>query len=154
MKLQLTNAQAQSLYWIADDAQYTAKGLILTEIETIVAENPYNNPNVKPIIDTDICGYWLYKEAADFIKFQQEDNEPIPRPLQTIMDKLEGTAKATERRFKMLALLALNVGVWDDKMQELGDKLDDNHPDAVEALRFYEDKIIEVLEMTEEPKQN
>jgi len=154
MKLQLTNAQAQSVYWIADDEQYNTTGAILPEIEKLVAENPYNNPNVKPIIETDICGYWLYKEAAGFIKFQQDGGEPIPRALQTLMDKLEGTVKATEKRFKMLALLALHVGVWEDKMQELGDKLDDNHPDAVEALCFYENKIIEALEMKEESANN
>lgn len=151
MKLQLTNPQAQAIYWIAEDAQFSTTGAILPEIEKLLAENPFENPNVKPLIETQIIGYWIYKEAADFIKFQQEEGEPIPRALQILMDKLEPVVRATEKRFKMLALLALNVGVWEEKMQELGDKLDENHPDAVEALCFYEDKIIEVLEAKEEP---
>lgn len=149
MKLQLTNAQAQSIYYLAEDEQFKTKGNILPEILFLIADNPFENPNFKPTIETDICGYWLYKEVAAFIKFQQDDNETTPRALQTLMDKLDGVAKATEKRFKMLALLALNVGVWEDKMQDLGDKLDENHPDAVEALCFYEDKIIEVLEAKE-----
>lgn len=54
--------------------------------------------------------------------------------------------KEVEKRFKILYLLASNVGVWEDKMQELGNALDSGHEKAIEALNFYEDKIIEVLE--------
>lgn len=54
--------------------------------------------------------------------------------------------KRTEKRFKLLALFALQLGIWEDKMQELGDMLDDGHPQALKALDYYEDTLIAVME--------
>lgn len=58
-------------------------------------------------------------------------------------------SESIKTRFKILALLALNIGVWEDKIQVLGDNLDARHPQAMEALRFYENKIIEILSRKE-----
>lgn len=54
--------------------------------------------------------------------------------------------KRTEKRFKILALFAQNLGIWEDKMQELADALDDGHEKALKALDYYEDAIIAVME--------
>ena len=50
-----------------------------------------------------------------------------------------------ERRFKILALLCLELGVLQKQMAELADAIDNGHPQGEEALTFYEDKIIEIL---------
>ena len=51
-----------------------------------------------------------------------------------------------ERRFKILALLCLELGALQEQMTELADALDNGHPQGEEALTFYEDKVIEILE--------
>jgi len=56
----------------------------------------------------------------------------------------------TIKRFKILCLLAIEIGVWEDKMNQLADALETGHPQAMEALDFYEDKIIEAYEEREE----
>jgi hypothetical protein len=58
-----------------------------------------------------------------------------------------------EKRFKLLALFALHLGIWEDKMADLANAIDAGHPQAEEALTFYEDKLIEVLEAPEPPKK-
>lgn len=50
------------------------------------------------------------------------------------------------KRFKILCLLCLELDVLGDKMQELGDMLDQEHPKSLQALSFYEDEIIKLLE--------
>ena len=50
------------------------------------------------------------------------------------------------KRFKILCLLCLELDVLGNKMQELGDMLDQEHPQSVQALSFYEDEIIKLLE--------
>jgi hypothetical protein len=55
------------------------------------------------------------------------------------------------KRFKMLCLLAMQLEIWDDKMDDLAYAIDSNHPKALEGLEFYESKVIEVMEMEEEP---
>lgn len=50
-----------------------------------------------------------------------------------------------ERRFKILALLCFELGVLEDKMKDLANKIDENHPECEKALTFYEEKIIETL---------
>jgi hypothetical protein len=57
---------------------------------------------------------------------------------------MKGTS--IEKRFKILFLLTLQLEVLEDKMAELADKIDEGHPMALEALTYYEDKIIETLE--------
>ena len=57
---------------------------------------------------------------------------------------MKGTS--IEKRFKILFLLTLQLGVLEDKMAELADKIDEGNPMALEALTYYEDKIIETLE--------
>lgn len=74
------------------------------------------------------------------------------KTFESAKNELPELPESIKTRFKILALLALNIGVWDDKMQDLGDKLDEGHPQALTALSFYETKIIEVLSMKEEPK--
>jgi len=64
---------------------------------------------------------------------------------------MKNNQKQIEKRFKLLYLLASEIGVWEDKMEELAMAIDTDNPKAEEALCFYEDKIIEVLEMREEP---
>lgn len=56
----------------------------------------------------------------------------------------------TIKRFKMLALLAIEIGVWEDKMEQLAYALETGHPKAMEALDFYEDKLIEFYDSREE----
>lgn len=65
---------------------------------------------------------------------------------------MKNNQKQIEKRFKLLYLLASEIGVWEDKMEELAMAIDTKHPKAEKALSFYEDKIIEVLEMKEEQK--
>jgi len=55
----------------------------------------------------------------------------------------------TIKRFKILCLLAIEIGVWEDKMNQLADALETGHPQAMEALAFYEDKLIEFYESRE-----
>ena len=55
-----------------------------------------------------------------------------------------------EKRFKILALFALHLEIWEDKMGELAQAIDEGHPQAEEALSFYEDKLVEVLEAKDE----
>lgn len=57
------------------------------------------------------------------------------------------------KRFKMLCLLAIQLEIWGDKMNELAYAIDSNHPKALEGLEYYESKVIEVMEM-EEPINN
>lgn len=68
--------------------------------------------------------------------------------------KQETFDKSIEKRFKILSLFAFHLGVWEDKMQELADAIDGNHPNWMEALNFYEDKIIEVMSAPDkQPKE-
>lgn len=56
------------------------------------------------------------------------------------------TTELTKRRFKILALFAMHLGIWEDKMEQLADAIDRNHPKALEALKFYEESLIAVME--------
>ena len=55
------------------------------------------------------------------------------------------------KRFKILSLLALELDIehLNNKMEELAEKIDSNHPMAVEALEYYENNIIEILSASE-----
>lgn len=162
MKLQLTNRQAQAIYHTVSDEQFSCEGsAIHEEMEKIVCDNPFDNHKFKPVVDADIIGYWLHNEISDLIDFYEEEmagvdphhSEATTQEMASMINleqKTEEYYYSVRKRFKMLCLLALQVGVWEDKMQELGDNLDANHPQAVEALTFYENKIIEVLEAKEE----
>ena len=50
-----------------------------------------------------------------------------------------------EKRFKILALLCMELGVLETQMTDLADAIDNGHPQGEEALSFYEDKVIEIL---------
>ena len=50
-----------------------------------------------------------------------------------------------EKRFKILALLCMELGVLETQMADLADAIDNGHPKGEEALSFYEDKVIEIL---------
>jgi hypothetical protein len=50
-----------------------------------------------------------------------------------------------ERRFKILALLCMELGVLERQMTDLANEIDNGNPQGEEALTFYEDKIIEIL---------
>lgn len=55
-----------------------------------------------------------------------------------------------EKRFKILALLVLylpgdNLAGLMDKIEDLGNKIDQKHPQAAQALSWYEDNIIRIL---------
>ena len=52
---------------------------------------------------------------------------------------------AIEKRFKILALLCIELGVLEKQMTDLADAIDNGHPQGEEALTFYEDKVIEIL---------
>jgi hypothetical protein len=54
------------------------------------------------------------------------------------------------KRFKILALLAANIDVWEYKMIELANKIDDNDVNVLEALNYYENAIISILEAKED----
>jgi hypothetical protein len=51
-----------------------------------------------------------------------------------------------EKRFKLLALLCIELDVLDDKITTLGNAIDEGHPEAEKALSFYEDGIIRIFE--------
>ena len=63
-----------------------------------------------------------------------------------------------EKRFKILFLLAQYSECTEsflDKLEELGNKIDSKNPQAEEALSYYEDKIIDILEeKLETPSKN
>lgn len=50
-----------------------------------------------------------------------------------------------EKRFKILAPLCIELGVFENQMSELADAIDNGHPKSEEALTFFEDKVIEIL---------
>lgn len=97
---------------------------------------PKSNCYYKPYLADEKTGNPITR--ADF-KFYDK------KTFETAKEELPELSESIKTRFKILALLALNIGVWEDKMQVLGDRLDERHPQAMEALKFYEDKIIEVL---------
>lgn len=158
MKIKLTNKEAQMLYWAVEDDQFRVNegGNAHKELLKIVADNPYKNGKFRPEIDTEILGYYIAKEMTGLAEHMAEYEDYTPKELGQYFDfaaKYVEFIKPIENRFKILWLLALAIGVWEDKMQELGDKLDQNHPDAVEALGFYESKIIEVVEAKDRIKR-
>jgi hypothetical protein len=57
---------------------------------------------------------------------------------------------SVEKRFKLLALFALHLEIWGDKMVDLANAIDKNHPQAEEALCYYEDTLINILEKDDE----
>lgn len=58
--------------------------------------------------------------------------------------KKQKITPAVFKRFKMLCLLCSELNILSLKMQELADKLDEEHPDSLEALSYYEDEIIKL----------
>lgn len=50
--------------------------------------------------------------------------------------------KEITRRFKILYLLTLELGIWEDQMNALAQAIDSEHPQAEKGLTFYEDAII------------
>ena len=60
---------------------------------------------------------------------------------------MEGLTPAIIKRYKILCLLCLQLGVLDEKMQGLGEKLDENDPFGIIALNYYEDQVIKILEI-------
>ena len=54
-----------------------------------------------------------------------------------------------EKRFKMLVLLVIHSGadnILGGKMEELGRRIDNKDPQVIDAITYYEDKLIEILE--------
>ncbi len=66
-----------------------------------------------------------------------------------------------EKRFKMLALLLMEINIAHDgkfsplldKLDELAEKIDENHPQALEALCYYEDNVLSILSEGMEVKE-
>ena len=59
---------------------------------------------------------------------------------------------SVEKRFKLLALFALHLEIWGDKMVDLANAIDKNHPQSEEALCYYEDTLINILEKKDDEK--
>jgi|688.fasta_scaffold36383_17 hypothetical protein len=51
-----------------------------------------------------------------------------------------------KKRFKILALFALHLDIWEENMFKLANAINEGHPKAEEVLSFYEDELVKVLE--------
>lgn len=60
--------------------------------------------------------------------------------------------KEIEKRFKILSLLCLQLNVLEEQMSLLALNLDEGTQESLDALSFFEDKIIEILGEKEEDK--
>lgn len=160
-KIKLTNRQAQAIYHCVDDTQFDCEGsAIFNEMQKIIAEDPFKNEKFTPIVNGDVIGFWLHNEISDLIDFYESEmasddphkSEATTQEMLSMINleyKTEHFYYSVRKRFKLLALLALELNVWEDKMQDLGEKIDANHPQAVDALNFYENAIIEAHEVKE-----
>ena len=54
--------------------------------------------------------------------------------------------KNLHKRFKLLYFLCDQLGVMEKQLTELSKRIDDNDPQAEEALNYFEDIIIQTLE--------
>lgn len=61
--------------------------------------------------------------------------------------------ESTIKRYKLLCLFAIHLDIWEDKLPKLGKELENGNPEALKALSFYEDKLIEVLELPNEQEK-
>lgn len=153
--MKLTNTQAQKIYHLASDAIYECKedSLILLEMGKIIADDPYKNEKFAPIVNEDVIGFWLHNEISSYIDFYETEmsSKDVNRCECTAQEmssmialeaKTEKYYTDVRKRVKILCLLALELEIWEDKMQELVEAIDNNHPEALTALSFYEDAII------------
>ena len=150
MKYRLTNRQAQIIYWSAEDDQFQVKegSPIHGEFLKLLADDPYKNPKFRPTIDVDILGYWLGKELAGLAEYMATDEEITDRQLSFYFDfaaKFAGIVHQTEQQFKTLFLLTNELNVLFDKMEELAAMMDKNHPESLQAIKYYTTHVIEVL---------
>lgn len=52
-----------------------------------------------------------------------------------------------ENRFKILFLLTSKLGVMEKQMDELAQQLDAGNPKCEEAMTYYENEILRILEL-------
>lgn len=153
--MKISNLQAQSIYWCAKDEQFNCKegSPVYNELGKVIEQDPFTNNEFEPEIDSQILGYWLHNEIIGLIDFHEsEEEQPEVESMMAMIDLEAATETyydSTRKRFKILSLLCLEMGVLDTKMDELAKMMDENHIEAVEALGYYEDKIIEIFETQE-----
>lgn len=150
--IKLTTNECQVLYFIADDIinSENLSSEQINEFEKICSVNPFEN-KVEPLIVLDYIGDILKKECEGMIEyFEEEGDKDGQRPYKNILKKISNSSykpisNRVEQRFKILALLCLNLDILDDKMKELADKIDECHPQVSDAMDMYESKIIEIF---------
>lgn len=156
--LKLTNTQTQKVYHIMADAQFECENSkIFNEMQKIIADDPYKNTKFSPTVDAEIIGFYINGEISSLInhyEIEAVSNDPHRSKCTTkemvsmieLESKTETYSDSIRKRAKILILLAMEIGIWEDKMEVLADKIDCNDPQAVEALCFYEDAIIREFE--------
>lgn len=55
--------------------------------------------------------------------------------------------QTTENRFKILFHLTTRLGILEPQMEQLAAKLDNDDPQTDEALTYYENEILRILEV-------
>ena len=149
--IKLTRNECQVLYFICDDI-ITNEPLTseqVNEFEKICGVNPFEH-KVEPLIILDYIGDILKEECEVMIEFfNDEGDKESQRPYKNILKKINSSTynqitNRVEQRFKVLALLCFQLGVLEDKMKELANKIDECHPQVSDAMDMYENKIIEL----------
>lgn len=98
-------------------------------------------------LDYNQCDELLKEVKAVGFTFEYElSAEPFNLQKLITNDVLSPETTALHRRFKILYLLCSQIGVLENKLAELADRIDDQDPQAEEALTFYEDQVIKALE--------
>lgn len=152
--LKLTNNQTQILYFWANDEyfEHTDKR-VLKELEKIFSKDPYKDKKHAPTLILDYVGDILKSECESFIDYAKEwdDYADLAKGYKLILKKIEQSnytpiKSNIETRFKILASLCIAHGILENKMQELADKIDENHEQCEDALDYYEGKVLEALE--------
>jgi hypothetical protein len=149
--IKLTRNECKVLYFICDDIidSVNLTSEQVKEFDKICGVNPFEY-NVEPLIILDYIGDILKQECEVMIEFfNDEGDKESQLPYKNILKKINSSTynqitNRVEQRFKVLALLCLNLGVLDDKMKELADKIDECHPQVSDAMDMYEKKIIEL----------
>jgi hypothetical protein len=152
--LKLTNNQTQILYyWATEEYFEHSDRRILLELDKITEKNPYEDKKHAPTLCLDYIGDILVQECKSSIEYTKEDPDVqyMTNTYSNILKKLEKCKWETpknniEKRFKLLSSLCIELGVLENKMQELADKIDECHHQSDDALTFYEGKVLEVLD--------
>jgi hypothetical protein len=152
--INLNKFQLQHLFHgVYDSIELTNNNSIIRPyLNKLIEKDPYKEERIIVKIDDSIIGLWLYNEINIIIDMFENDIEMsiTKKELYSLIDlsnKLEKYYNDFIRRFKILTFLSLELGIWEKQLNELGEQFDINNPDVLEALTFFENNLIEVLEV-------